>query len=318
MGLGSTLGSILGSAGGFFVGGPSGAAVGGSIGGSIGGSFDSNEDSGGGSSGGGQVGVIDERLASQRAVQDQIANILLNGGAPYDGQRIAGLGANEQNIQGFLGRALTTAEPGIQRLLSGQFPEQFFNQAIADPARRDFGNITVPLLNENAELTGNRFADRSAIAKGQAAGDLESAILSERGKLGLNTLRDPINTLSTLSGTLGNLQNVAQVPRTVEQADLDFQFNEFLRTNPDSGGLLQAMLQFSGKGIATPQALVQQGSGPLTQALLSGNAGQVGGGGGFNSGDVISQTLASLGGGNSGSSDSTSLLLSQLASSLFS
>lgn len=184
----------------------------------------------------------------QQAVSSQLSKILTQGGAKYNGARVVGLTGNEAYGQNFMRSALETARPGIERQLSGQFPEEYFNQAIADPTRRQFNDRVAPIIRENSELTGNRFADRSAIELGQARGDVESSILAERGKFGLETYRDPLNAVSGLTGALQGAEQLFAVPRTIEQAQLDADFQEFLRTNPDSGGLIDAMLNFTNQG----------------------------------------------------------------------
>jgi len=192
-----------------------------------------------------EVGTIDTRTDEQKAVSSRLAKILTEGGAPFGGARVADLEPNERLVQNFLRDALNTARPGIDRQLSGEFPEEFFNQAIADPTRQQFNERVAPIIRENSELTGNRFADRSAIELGQARGDVEKGILQERGRFGLETFRDPLNATQGLTSALAGASDIFAIPRTIEQAKLDAQFSEFLRTNPESGGMIDAMLQFT-------------------------------------------------------------------------
>lgn len=195
-----------------------------------------------------QPQLIDTRTPEQKAVSAQLTKLLTQGAAPYNGARVAGMTGNEDYTQNYLRNALETAKPGIDRQLSGQFPEEYFNQAIADPTRKQFNNQVAPIIKENSTLTGNRFADRSAIELGTARGQVEDSILQQRGQFGLETYRDPLNATSQLTQTLQGAENIFAVPRTIEQAKLDAQFQEFLRTNPDSGGLIDAMLNFTNQG----------------------------------------------------------------------
>lgn len=214
--------------------------------------------------------TIDTRTPEQQAVSSKLAKILTQGGAAYGGARTATLTSDESYLQDYMRQGLETARPGINRLLSGEFPEEYFNQAIADPTRRQFNERVAPVIRENSELTGNRFADRSAIELGQARGDVESSILAERGKFGLETYRDPLNAAGALSSTLNNAEQLFSVPRTIEQAKLDMEFQEFLRTNPDSGGMIEAMLQFGNQSpLAAFMPNQEQSIGP---SLLSAGA----------------------------------------------
>ena len=207
----------------------------------------------------------------QQRVSSQLTKLLTQGGAKYGAPRVAELTGNEAYTQNFMRSALETARPGIERQLSGEFPEEYFNQAIADPTRRQFNDRVAPVIRENSELTGNRFADRSAVELGQARGDVESSILAERGKFGLETYRDPLNAASQLTGALNNAETLFAVPRSIEQAKLDADFEEFMRTNPDSGGLIDAMMNFTNQGqnfLTQPNQ--QEGLGPsLLQAGTS-------------------------------------------------
>jgi hypothetical protein len=192
------------------------------------------------------VQSISSLSPQQQRVQSRLAKILTEGGTPYTGARVAPIGLNEDYLQNYLRSALETGRPGIERQLRGEFPEEYFNQAIADPTRQQFNERVAPLIRENAELTGNRFADRTAIELGQARGDVESGILRERGRFGLETYRDPLAATQGLTSALLGAEDLFAVPRSIEQARLDKQFEEFLRTNPDSGGMIDAMLRFVG------------------------------------------------------------------------
>lgn len=191
--------------------------------------------------------VIDSRTPEQKAVSAKLAQILTQGGAKYTGDRVAGMSGGEDYVQTALMKALQTAQPGIDRQLKGEMPEEYFNMAVADPARRQFKERMLPIMRENSTVTGNRFADRSAIAIGQAAGDVEAGITQQRGQLALDTYRDPLNAASTLTNVLAQAENIFAVPRTIQQAKLDADFQEFMRTNPDAGGLIDAMMNFTGQ-----------------------------------------------------------------------
>lgn len=269
--------------------------------------------------------LIDTRSPEQKAVSSKLSSILLNGGTPYDKARVAGMTDNEAFTGDYMRRALETAGPGINRLLNGEFPEEYFNQAVADPARRDFNTKVAPVMRENSELTGNRFADRSAIEMGTARGEVEAGITQTRGQFGLETYRDPINTMSALSGVLNSAENLFAVPRTIEQAKLDADFEEFMRTNPDAGGLIEAMMQFGNQSPYTAYVPQQQeGIGPsliglagsLAGASMSANGGnlfgtgsQVTSGGYGKSGMSTAQRLAQMNTFKAGQASSTAKAL---------
>lgn len=183
----------------------------------------------------------------QQQVNDLLAQILSQGGAPYTGQRVAPLTPGEANVQAGTQKALASYLPAITKILSGQWgpdQESYFNQAVADPMRRQFNERVAPVIRENSALTGNRFADRSAIELGQARGDVESSITQQRGQAAMDNYYAPAKYGSAITSALTGFGNIAGLERQVQQQQLDSQFEEFMRTNPQAGGQLNAMLSY--------------------------------------------------------------------------
>lgn len=180
----------------------------------------------------------------EQAIDALIQRLATQGADPYTGQRVAGLTGNERaGLAG--GRGIFDAAiPGMTRALSGEFPEEYFNQAVADPTRRQFNERVAPVMRENAALTGNRFADRTAIEMGQARGDVESSILQQRGQWGQEAMYAPAKYGANVANALNSFQGLFANERLVEQDVLDKQYEEFLRTNPYSGGLVQMLLGY--------------------------------------------------------------------------
>lgn len=196
------------------------------------------------SSGNGQAGYYNTFSPGQIATDQLLSRILTEGAAPYEGQRVAGLTGNEQAVQQGSRQAFDQFLPAITRILSGQFPEEYFNQAVADPTRRQFNDRVAPVIRENSALTGNRFADRSAIEMGQARGDVESSILQQRGQWGQEAMYAPAKYGTSITNALAGFGNIAALDRQVQQQQLDAQFEEWMRTNPMSGGQIPAMINY--------------------------------------------------------------------------
>jgi hypothetical protein len=183
--------------------------------------------------------------AGQAAVDALIQRLSTQGADPYTGQRVAPLTGNEQALQGTTRQILDSSAPAIARILQGGWgpdQESYFNAAVADPTRRQFEQRVAPAMNENAALTGNRFADRTAIQKGQAYGDVESGILQKRGEAAQESYYAPLKYGPSAAATLGGFEDIFQTERNVNQAQDDANYNEFLRTNPYAGGLLTSLL----------------------------------------------------------------------------
>lgn len=181
----------------------------------------------------------------QAAIDDLVRRLATRGADPYTGQRVAGLTGNEQALQAGSRSIMNAAIPGLTRALSGEFPEEYFNQAVADPTRRQFNERVAPVIRESQALTGNRFADRSAIEMGQARGDVESGILQERGNWGRESMYAPAKYSANVANALNAFGDVFDNERLIEQAQLDANYEQFLKTNPFSGGLTQLLLGYN-------------------------------------------------------------------------
>jgi hypothetical protein len=229
------------------VGGPGGAMIGSSIGGMVG----NKKSSSGGSSGGGNgAEYYDSYDPNQQAVNDLIGRILTQGGTPYNGARVAGMTGDQNAVQSGSRSAFNSAMPALTRILSGQFgPEQqqAFDEGVANPARRQFNLNVRPEMRENAALTGNRFADRTAIAEGRAVGELESGITTARAGAQQEAYYAPAKYGTQITNALAGFGNIFALPQQQQQAQLDADYAEWARTTPESGSQLPSMLDYLGK-----------------------------------------------------------------------
>lgn len=238
----------------------------------------------------------------QQAVDSAMQRLLTQGADPYNGQRVAGLTSSEQRLQSGAGDALDAFLPALTRILSGQFgPEQqqAFDQGVADPMRRQFNLNVRPEMRENAAMTGNRFADRTAIAEGRAVGELESGIAQSRAQAQQQAYYAPGQYGPALTGALQTMGNTLSLPRQLQQQQLDVDFSEFMRINPNSGGLLSSMMSY----INSPQNMAvmpqgyqtvgpgaaQAGAYGVASSMLGRNAGQASDGQGSSTTDALMQ-----------------------------
>lgn len=206
---------------------------------------------------------------AQESAQNYIQKILTQGATPYDGQQVAPMTqqeGNQVNNSAMLGDATTKA---FLKLLSGEFPEQDFQNAVQNPLLSTLKNQIIPMTQERfAGPHGNFLSTANATAVQQEASKVTDAIAQKRGEWGYNLLNAVTTAGPAAAQSAQGFQAALGLPRTIDQATLDAKYNEFLRTNPNSGAYLGQALQFL--GIPTQGIIQTPGSSSgLSGALFS-------------------------------------------------
>jgi hypothetical protein len=171
-------------------------------------------------------------------------NNILKGNVPkYTGDYTAPLTSGEQDMISRNARLSALAETGLQPLLKGEFPEDYYQQSIYKPMLKQYQEDIQPLIEE--EYAGQGYwgsARANAVAKGYR--DLYDTLASKRAELGYQAMRDvptAINAANALSTTEGNIQ---QIPRLIKQYGLDQQYKEFMRQQNVSQEAANQALKF--------------------------------------------------------------------------
>lgn len=231
----------------------------------------------------------------------------------FGGQRIAGMSSFEQSGLGALSSFLGSETPlsgditgALQKLLAGQpstevnsgLTRDFFRKSIADPARRRFEEETLPLVRESFVGSGQFNSTARAETERRARRDLDEALLGKetelvfadeqaRRQLSESALQRALGASGIAPGAARSLEEgdlrraqagttIGALPRQLAQAQLDFEFNEFIRTQPELSPVIQQALAFL--GIPTTATFFEPGQsfgegalqgGALTAALAT-------------------------------------------------
>lgn len=148
------------------------------------------------------------------------------------------------------------AQAAIMEALSGQFPEEYYQNAIYNPTLKQYQEDVLPTIQEAFAGPGTFWGSERAIAEQKAGQNLEDYLTQRRAELaqwaktrqdtGVGTSmayqslinQEPLGRL----GANETLMAMGAIPRSIEQHALDIAYQEFLRTRPSSNPYIsQAM-----------------------------------------------------------------------------
>lgn len=194
----------------------------------------------------------------------------------YEGQSVAGLTPEElagmSRIRSLTGEPIQGLESAYQRYLTGdpttqinpETTENFFRKSIYDPSLRDFREDVLPGIEEAYVGPGTYWGSARADAVREASEGFASDMAGKRAELAYadeqsrrslseSAADRALNAgqLSTQYGAydLAKQQAILQteaLPRMLEQAQLDWDYNEYLRTAPENSPYMSMALQYLG------------------------------------------------------------------------
>jgi len=172
-------------------------------------------------------------------------NKIIKGGAPsYTGDYTAPLTGGESDAISRNARMSALGEQGLNPLLQGQFPEDYYQNYIRKPAMKEYTEDIAPLIEEQYAGSGGYWGGARADAVGKGYRDLTDKLVAERSNLGYQAMRDvptAINAANALSQTEAAMQ---QTPRLIKQYGLDQQYKEWIRSQDYTQQALNQALNF--------------------------------------------------------------------------
>ncbi len=269
----------------------------------------------GGDSGG--VDIVDLRTPEQTRVGQQFGRFFQNrigtGLEGFRGNRVAGpsdlegsgLSALEALMNSPLPETFGTGRTAINELLRGEpsteinpeITQQYFKTGIYDPLFRSFKEDIIPEIE--GAYAGNYWGTPRAEATTDAWVDFEenmSSVLSnlvyadEQTRIGLEeSANDRQLAAAGLAGEFAGLEEnirtgrinaamtMGSLPRLLMQAQLDADYNEWIRTRPEYSPVIQQALAFLGTQGLT--AVVEPGQESALGGIIGAGLGIIGGGG---------------------------------------
>jgi hypothetical protein len=151
-------------------------------------------------------------------------------------------------------------ESTLMSLLSGEFPEEYFQTSIADPTRYAFEEEVRPAIKESYAGPGTYWSGARAEEEAKKHSEMEMGLAAIRGELGHQArqlalqaigpanefLKLPMEQQIAQLASVGTYMEAAALPRLIKQHALDIAYQEFIRTRPENQPYLQAMLSMLG------------------------------------------------------------------------
>ena len=137
--------------------------------------------------------------------------------------------------------AIQGAGPAINRLLSGEVPEEFFESTIKNPLLKALNEEIIPIAEEGLPDQGLLFAQPRFDLRRRIVANAFDTLASERGKLAQTAFEAPGRVLPAIASGIG-------VAAQLAQQNVERNVAEFIRTQPEYSPFLE--LAFSALGIS--------------------------------------------------------------------
>lgn len=204
---------------------------------------------------------------------------LKTGFKQYGGDQVANLTPDQEAL---LGQFFQSIFPSGMKGLADIAQQDSLGRAqmLLDPARQRAIEQTQRSTRERMNLGNNLLSTGGQFAEGEAVSNVNAQFLNQLSQMlpALDQIR--MGAIQAMPGFTSQGLAIGDLPRQIEQQELDASYKEFLRTDP-AGGPLQALLQMFGGG-GGPQVVPGTASGmgnimgslaalaPLWAALIGG------------------------------------------------
>jgi hypothetical protein len=216
-----------------------------------------------------------EQQQIQQALLPILKKLLEEGRTPYSGERVAELTGKEQDVLGGLSNLLKSSGPALERLLSGQVPEEYFEKTIKAPLLRTYKEDILPLAEEGLVGRGTFSGEPLLRMRKNLMSRAFETLGAERGKLAQTAFEAPGKYLQSVTAGYAGAGAQFAKERLISQQKLDTAYQEYLRTEPGGAEALNFALQFL--GIQTMGYVQQPGQEGIMGDLIA-MMGNVGGG----------------------------------------
>jgi hypothetical protein len=158
-------------------------------------------------------------------------------------------------------RLTALGETGLQPLLKGEFPEEYYQSSIYNPLKKQFVEDVLPAIQENYAGTGGYWGSARADAVAKGYRDLYDTLANKRAELAWNVQKNVPTAINAANALTAQELQTQQVPRLIKQYGLDQLYNEWVRTRPENQtALLNSALQFMNISTVTERAVPAKSS----------------------------------------------------------
>jgi len=184
-----------------------------------------------------------QRLMSQ--VGSYYSNAFSGGGFPqYTGEYNTPITGGEQDLVRQNSRSNVLAEKGFAPLLSGEFPEDYYQKSVYAPTMKSWREDILPELEESYAGPGGYWGSARAGAVGKSARDLSDYLTSTRADLANKAVQYPTSAAPAYANYMGESAKIQSIPRAIRDYGLQKQYEEFVRTRPESAANIAGATSF--------------------------------------------------------------------------
>jgi hypothetical protein len=162
---------------------------------------------------------------------------------------VAPIGVDEQDIINRSNRLSALGSQGLEGLMSYD-PQTFntqFEEEVAQPTYSSFTRNVLPTLQESLPT----FHTAQGVQTNRAFQDVTDKLLTARNTARENALNRQLSAITSAPTTMSGFQQVASVPRIIQQAGLDKQYTDWARGQESKQNSIQRMLDFLGVSTGT-------------------------------------------------------------------
>jgi len=172
----------------------------------------------------------------------------------YTGQYNAPMTQGEQNVISTNARLSALGAQGLEPMLRGEFPEQYYQDAIKKPIMKTYEEEIRPLIQEQYSGPGEGYwgsARAGAVTKGyRDVLDTLTASRAELGYLAQQGVPAAMDALNRMSATSAQVQ---ELPRLIQDYGLQQKYAEWKRTRPENMQYIDWALEFLGLSTGTAE-----------------------------------------------------------------
>lgn len=191
----------------------------------------------------------------------------LNKDYTYTGQLNAPIGQGEQDVVNQNARMNAIAGNTYGTFANYNDPNfnSQFNQEIADPTFANFQNNIAPYLAQELPSFGTQRANVIA----RSLGDLQNNVLQQRFTARESAKNRALQAANDSAGYFQTAAGIQSIPRSIQQAGLDRDYQNFIQANQQKSDSLSQALAFLGLSTGTAQ-YKPNSTGQALQGALAG------------------------------------------------
>ena len=195
-----------------------------------------------------------EQRSVMQTMGPQINSRIAAGPQYYDKSLTAPWTGGEQDNLEMWRRLQKQGEASFTDLMSGKFPEDYFQKSIYQPMLKQYQQDVVPAIQEQFSGPGNTYyggARANAVSKGYT--DLYDTASALRAQLSKEARELPLQVMPAAESMIRSGAGFEAAPRLIDQYDLTAKYNEWTRGNNEYKSYLDTALNFLGVSSVSAQ-----------------------------------------------------------------